>query len=388
MNKYLIVASDERSYLDLKNVVLELKNRKLPYFFLYNNSSTKLYPQHSLQNFNYDTNVASDSGYLKFKSQTLGGLELPFKPDILLITCENWEPEKLILWEFKQYGCFIGCIENSSWIHNNIKTKLELTSRKSFPSNCIDVFFDHSKWCLKTKTQAGWWGQKSLITGNPKFDYFFEVNEMLNTSDEKIMIVYGSMELEHHNKIINIYNELKEKHPKWKIYYKPHPSEVKDFPKDFDNIDVINTHKEFLHLVKKSTHNIGIFQAVMYIPLILNKNIVTLKHSFIGANDELDFNLFKDGSHELNFWKNILPQHFTNFEEFKNFISIDFIDKTLKRNKQLEQNISKNLVVYDKDHTFMDIKSNNTRVLTYYDDYNDNKASERIINYLENNEKN
>jgi hypothetical protein len=126
----------------------------------------------------------------------------------------------------------------------------------------------------------------------------------------------------------------------------------------------------------------------MYIPLILNKNIVTLKHSFIGANDELDFNLFKDGSHELNFWKNILPQHFTNFEEFKNFISIDFINKTLKRNKQLEQNISKNLVVYDKDHTFMDIKSNNTRVLTYYDDYNDNKASERIINYLENNEKN
>ena len=126
MNKYLIVASDERSYLDLKNVVLELKKRKLPYFFLYNNSSSKLYTQHSLQSFNYYSNITTDNSYLKFRSQTLGGLELPFKPDILLITCENWEPEKIILLEFKQHGCFIGCIENSSWIHNNIKTNLEL----------------------------------------------------------------------------------------------------------------------------------------------------------------------------------------------------------------------------------------------------------------------
>ena len=48
MNKYFIFASDERSYLDLKNVVLELKNRNLPYFFLYNDLSDKLSPQSSL----------------------------------------------------------------------------------------------------------------------------------------------------------------------------------------------------------------------------------------------------------------------------------------------------------------------------------------------------
>ena len=142
MNKYLIVASDERSYFELKNVVLELKKKNLPYFFLYNDSNIKLYPHTSLNNFKYDTNV--DSSDKKYLSKTLG-FELPFKPTVLLITNESWEPEKSILWEFKQWGCFIGCIENSSWIHNNIKTKLEISSRKSFTSNCIDVFFDHSQ---------------------------------------------------------------------------------------------------------------------------------------------------------------------------------------------------------------------------------------------------
>ena len=53
MKKYLIVASNERSYLDLKNVVLELKKRNLPYFFLYSNSSERLFPNVNLNQFNY-----------------------------------------------------------------------------------------------------------------------------------------------------------------------------------------------------------------------------------------------------------------------------------------------------------------------------------------------
>ena len=157
MNKYLIFASDERSYSDLKNIVLELKKRDLPYFFLYSNSNNRLFPFQNLEEFSYDTNIEYKSQ--TFPSKTLG-FELPFKPDVLLITNENWEPEKSILWEFKQWGCFIGCVENSSWTHNNIKCKLEIASRKSFPTNCIDVFFDHSQWGLESKKQCGWWSQK------------------------------------------------------------------------------------------------------------------------------------------------------------------------------------------------------------------------------------
>jgi hypothetical protein len=374
MNKYLVVASDERSYLDLKNVVLELKNRKLPYFFLYNDNSTKLYPNLSLNNFKYDTNIEFlDKTY---PSKTLG-FELPFKPNILLITNENWEPEKRIVLDFKQGGCFIGCIENATWIHNQIKTKLEIASRKSFPTNCIDVFFDHSEWSLETKTQAGWWNQKSIITGNPKYD-----NMSFNLTNENIIIVYGSMEIEHHNKIITIYKDLIKKYPDWNIFYKPHPSEKKDFPNDFNNVKTIDTNDEFMELVSKSTHNIGIFSSIMYIPLIMDKNIVILDYSSIGVNDELNIENFK--GYEFNFWKNIL--NFNSFKEFKEFISEEYIIKTLNRNKNFEKSIKENLVFYNKDHTFMDmgVKSNNKSLLKYYSNYNDNKSSKRIINYIEN----
>ena len=213
------------------------------------------------------------------------------------------------------------------------------------------------------------------------FPYDFE----LDSTTEDIIIVYGSMEIEHHNKILNIYNTLTKKYPGWKIFYKPHPNEFVDFKDDLNKINnLIKSNDEFLPIVKKSKHNIGIFQAVMYTPLILNKNIVTFKHSSIGIDSELDFENFKEGSHELSFWKNILSQHFTNFQEFKEFISINFINKTKIRNSKLEQKIEENLVFYDEEHTFMNIKSNNKKIITYYDDFNDSNASKRIINYIEN----
>ncbi len=371
MNNYLIVATDNRSYLDLKNVVLELKSKNLPYFFLYNNSPHRLDPSSSLQSYSYDTNVEFKSK--KYLSQTLG-LQLPFKPTVLLITNENWNPEKGILWEFKQWGCFIGCIENSSWIHSSIKTKLELASRKSFTSNCIDVFFDHSKWCLETKREAGWWNQKSIITGNPRYD-----NLNFNTSNKDIIIVYGSMEIEHHSKILTIYKELIKKYPSWEIYYKPHPNEINEFPNDFNQINVL-TSNNFLQILEKSKHNIGIFGSVMYYPLAMGKNVVILNQSLVGVEDELNIENFK--GHEFNFWKNIL--NFSDFSDFKSFISKDFINKTIKRNQILENHLKENLVFYDSNHTFMEKYSNNTPVLKYYTEFNDNKSSKRIINYIEN----
>ena len=371
MNKYLIIASDERSYLELKNVVLELKNRDLPYYFLYNDLPNKLSPRLSLDQFKYDTNMKSSKDF--YPSKTLG-FELPFKPTILLITCENWEPEKTILLEFKQWGCFIGCIENSIWNFNNIKTKLEIASRKSFPSNCIDVFFDHSRWSLETKVKAGWWGQKSIITGNPKFDDF-----NLTPSKENIIIVYGSMENEHHYKLIEIYNNIKLKFPKYKIYYKPHPSEQKDF-NDLQNIDILSNSQMFNEIVQKSSYNVGIFGSVMYYPLLLKKTIVNVDFNTSGINDELDIEKYK--GHEFNFWKNIL--NFNTFQEFEDFISCNYIKKTFKRNNEFEEELKKNLVFYDKDCTFEYKESNNSEVLKYFDEFNDKKASKRIINYIEN----
>lgn len=370
MNKYLIVSTDKRSYLDLKNVVLELKSRNLPYFFLYAQTPHRVFPTHHLDQFNYDCNVEiSDS---QCTSSTLG-IALPFKPDVLLITNENWEPEKSILLEFKQKGCFIGCVESSSWIYGGIKSKLEIASRKSFPTNCVDIFFDHSSWGKKTKTLSNWISTKSIVTGHPRNDNF-----SLSSSEEKIIIVYGSMEREHHTHLLSIYNKLI-KLDNWIVYYKPHPSETKDFPNDFNNVNLLKTYDEYFDVLSKSLHNIGIFSSVMYFPLVLNKNIIYVDAKTSGIEDEWDIENYR--GHEYNFWSRVLG--FKTFKEFETFIGEDFIKIIKKRNQDLEKHINNNLVLYKDDLTFMESKSNNLEVLKYFGDFHDNKASKRIIDYIE-----
>lgn len=370
--KILVIATCQRSFLDLKNIVLELKNRNIPYFFLYNDNPNIASPKYNIELFNYDSNISIENKSYKFNSL---GFDLPFKPDILLITKENWEPEKSILFDFKQHGVFIACVENSSWIYNNIKTKLEIASRKSFPSNCIDIFFDHSEWCKETKQLAEWWGIKSIVTGNPKYDDFD-----LNTNDsENLIIVYGSMENEHHYELISIYNHIKSNLKDLNIFYKPHPNELKDFPNDFKDINLILDHNLYLNLLKKSKYNIGLFTSVMYLPLLINKNIVYIDQNTSGVDKELNLDNFK--GHEFNFWKNILG--FKEFKEFSDFISKEFIDKTLDRNKKLEEIILNNLILYNKDLTFLNQTSNNKNLLKYYDEFNDQKASKRIVDFLE-----
>lgn len=370
--KILIIATCQRSFLDLKNVVVELKNRNIPYFFLYNDTTEIASPKYNIELFNYDSNINLNGETYMYESL---GFELPFKPDVLLITKENWEPEKSILLNFKMHGVFIACVENSSWIYNNIKTKLEIASRKSFPTNCIDIFFDHSNWCLETKRLAGWWDNKSIVTGNPKYD---NINLTNLEFEENVILVYGSMENEHHLKLLSIYNDLN-KLIDSKIYYKPHPNELKNFPNDFKDINLITSNEMYLDLLRKSKYNIGLFTSVMYLPLLLNKNIVYIDQSMSGVNEELNLNNFK--GYEFDFWKNILG--FKDFSDFSDFISNEFIENTIKRNDTLEKSIIDNLILYKEDLSFINKVSTNINLLKYYDEFNDNNASKRIVDFFE-----
>ena len=121
MNNYFIFASEKRAYLDTINVVKELKKRNLNYFYLFSKEQSAQFPHQNLTNFSYDTNVELNKNSTTYNSINLN---LPFKPDVVILTCESWQPQQSIIAEFKQLGCFIGCIENASWIHNQIKTKL------------------------------------------------------------------------------------------------------------------------------------------------------------------------------------------------------------------------------------------------------------------------
>jgi len=372
MNKYLIVATDDRSYLDLKNVVIELKNRNLPYFFLYSNSNTRISPLSHLQEFSYDTNV--DYNEEKYLSKTLG-FELPFKPNVLLITNENWEPEKTILLEFKQWGCFIACVENSTWIRSGIKGKLEIASRKSFPSNCIDIYFSHSEKGKEIQKLGGMPPNKLIISGNPRND-----NIKYNCVFEDIIIVYGSMEKEHHFKLLKIYNEVKNQYPKWEVYYKPHPNELINFPNDFKDVNLIYNYEEYFKILPKSNYNIGIFGSVMYFPLLLNKNIIYIDSKSSGVEEEENIENYK--GHEFRFWSRIL--NFKTFEEFKDFIGLDFLNSSKKINEEVDKLVKENLECYKKDIKFTPSNKNNQNLLKIFDQFNDGKASKRIIDYIEN----
>ena len=94
-------------------------------------------------------------------------------------------------------------------------------------------------------------------------------------------------------KLLEIYKNIKEKLPQFEIYYKPHPSEEKDF-NDLELINTINTQKEYLEVLSKTSFNIGIFGSVMYYPLLLGKNIVIIDFTLSGINDELDMEASKD----------------------------------------------------------------------------------------------
>ena len=158
MKKILVFTSDNRGYNEVRNVVNELSQCECDYLFIYpiNGELT------------FESNIEY-SKYPNFESKSIGFI-LPFKPDILLITREAWFPETNLIVEFKQAGAVICNLENSSWLYNNIKTRLEILSRMKFPTNMIDMFFDHSDWVFETKKLASWINFKTKIVGNSKFD--------------------------------------------------------------------------------------------------------------------------------------------------------------------------------------------------------------------------
>ena len=373
MNKYFIIASDERSYLDVINVVQELKKRKLPYFFLYSRGPHRISPAHSLNKFNYDSNLEETDNSQGASFTTLG-CTLPFTPTHLITTNENWEPEKTILQEFKTKGCFIACIDNSTWLRSGIKGKLELGSRKNYPSNCIDIYFEHSTRCKEIKMIGGMYPHQSIVVGNPRND---SVDYTCTT--ENIAIVYGSMEREHHSKIVEIYRQVVECYKDWEVYYKPHPNEVKEFPNDFENINVIGTYEEYFKILPKSNLNIGIFGSVMYFPLLLKKTVVPISFEDAGVLDEEDIENYR--GHEYNFWSSIL--NFKSFEDFKDYIGLDFMRQTKEINLEIDKILQDNLEFYSKSTIFKQTYKNNINILRYFDEFNDRKASSRIINYLE-----
>jgi hypothetical protein len=378
--KILIYASDDRGYIEVKNVVNELSQMDCDYMFVYPTNGQ----------LGYESNIDYFI-YPNFESKSIG-FSLPFKPDIVLITRESWLPETNIIIEFKQIGAIICNLENSSWLYNNIKTRLEVLSRMKFPTNMIDVFFDHSTWTYQSKLEAGWVKGKSIVTGIPKFDSLKTITpediiQKYNLT-KPIIVLYGSMEDNIRSNIINISKEIENKYDSsHHLFYKPHPKEFVDFPNDFTENNLIpspqfrliHDEKEMYTFAQLGDIHIGIITSIMYYPLYFNKTIYYINSDNSGVLFDMDLENFK--GNEYNFWAPLI--NVNSWDEFINKIGEQKVEKFKDRYYSFI-NKFKNILKPYKNIVDLNQKFeyDNTMLLELYDEFNDGKASQRIANYL------
>lgn len=383
MKNILMFASCERSFNEQKNVYTSLSKKDCRVVFIYTNEVDTQFPsQDSIENFSMSCNFESSEYDFKYTFKSIA-TRLPFIPDVVIISRESWYPETSIVDEFKRAGSIITCIENSTWIPNTLKCRLEILSRFRYPTNAIDVFFEHSEWSLDTKKLSGWIGNKSVMVGIPKFDHVLSSKE----SEEKYIIVYGNMDKLIRPKILRILHEIKENEEiskKYGICYKPHPKEFEVFSKDFssdifDSITVIQSQSELEKYLQESVCNIGIITSVIMYPLIYGKKFLYIDEEKSNIMHNFDFEQYRGNEYE--FWKNII--NVDSFEMFKSKIGESRVQSFIERYNFIMNDIKNHLDQYHIDSVLKPLnKQNYQYIQKYFDEFCDGNASERISDYI------
>ena len=293
---------------------------------------------------------------------------------------ENWDPEKSLIALFKQLGKYVACVETSSYLSLGLSSKLEIFSRKSYPTNCADVFFDHSEWSKKNKEICGWYKHKSIVTGNPKYDDLdLKASKTLNK-----IIILGLKEPNHRRYLMDNIDTVINEFPGHEILYKPHPVEHLDFPDEFDsnylktfNLKLIKSQSSLMDHIYECESVVSMLQSILYYPLYLNKKVILIDNPNI---HKISINEFTEEMTEerFSFWQRILD--IKNFKQFQEMIGFDCVSIMNQRNDQLRKNfISSCLTLKNLNKSY-----NNKNVLDYFNLQQKNKASQKIINFIEN----
>ena len=409
----LLFASDEKYFNYLVNIHKELVTRKHNSLFIYTKNQLTCFDV-SKYAYDYKEEIDLSKGY---KSNSLFGLHLPFKPDIVILARERWQPEQNIIKEFKEvFNSKVALLEINSNFMLVIEEILEMHSRNQYPQNMCDIYLDHSNFVLDNKIKSTFAnGDKSIITGNPKYDNLNqykltpEINNYLNKKyqfdPDKEKILWFSNQQSTRDKCLetleDFYNSNKDK---YEVLYKAFPGEPYEprYSKYFINK---GTHKEFyipgvklftddtdlFYLVHACNTHIGIISSVSYFSLILNKKFINLGNILNINNEGTNINtLFEKNSDMASgetgiaaeFWCRVFNLKST--QELIDLIDLERLKNFKKLNEKHIKIFEECTLPYDDEFAFLNKTApDNKKLLNLYDDFNDFNASKRIVNHLE-----
>ena len=385
----VVFASDAKGLSSLNSTINELSNRGHNLFAIICQDTQLKHPKVHRDRYQYLTNVEGDE---QVYSNSLG-INLPFKPDWLIVNRERWNPETEIITEFKQrFGAKIGLIEPNAAMINGVEGFLENHSKNRFVP-FIDFFFDHSQFISDQRKLLGFKGN-SVVVGNPKYDSNLKVSdedltalkEYYNVDETKKSVLFFSLVNSSRDELFNQISKFVKDNPDYQYFIKPYPGEPFEpqfrhqyNPKFFiDGVTPILEEPHVWGMFNICDIHIGAFSSIFHPSFLLGKKVVDLSRE-IGMRDRfLDTQRILDSKSVGIEDKSELWMRSFNLkskEELADLISPDTISRVSKNNDKV-WNIVNNFVYLNNNRDYKDI-------LSYFDDFNDMNASSRIVNYME-----
>tara|TARA_R110000744_G_scaffold84864_2_gene166083 strand:- start:1572 stop:2786 length:1215 start_codon:yes stop_codon:yes gene_type:complete len=398
----VIYAGDRKYHSVLEPIAKELKKTDNNFLYYYTNQTQLQFPTHSpAENYQYDGQLKDEEN---IHISTTLGLQIPFKPDILILARERWAPEQFIIEEFKtKWDCKVCCVEVSSHLSNNIENRLEMLSRKNPPQNQVDYFFEHSEWAKKRRIDCldEDFGKKSIVVGNTRtfninYDKEIIYNKYNIDPNKKQILFWGVINTTRHIALDALKILSEKTQNTHQIFYKCYPGEPHNevFKEQFNpfcipGVTVIYDENDIYPLAEICDTHIAAASSVFNFAFANNKKIVNID-SICNASDKMnDINCYinetKRGVEDsAKFWMRVWKLN--TIEEFKKLIDLKRIKKFNQTNKEYMQSVKNNTIDFDWGCNFLNTpKKDYGDLINYFDSYNlDKNTPNRIIKFLNN----
>lgn len=374
----VVFASDAKGLSSLNSIIEELNKQGHHLFAMVTQETQLRHPIHQKTDYQILCNVPRIN---KWFSNTLQE-QIPFEADWLIINRERWNPENIIIEEFRSRGTKIALVEPNAWLLNGAESRLETYSRNRWADK-IDIFFMGSKHGIDQQKAAGFIGNMVSV-GNPKYDLNIKVpskhlehlKEGYGVSNDKENILLFSLVNGHRNNLNKIFIKYVEDQNK-RFFYKPYPGEpfdskyAKDYIPNFflPSTTPILDEKHIWGMFELCDTHIGVISSIVHATLLKGKKYIDCSLELNLPEKVLDFSgvFQEDGSgleNNKSMWMNSFG--FNHISQLKELLPDSYKDHI----KEINQRVWDNL-------------DNPKVLLTLFDDYNDGNAAKRIVDELQ-----